>query len=378
MKERLASVLTSLTAKYVAVFVLLVAVPAVAVGVYTLSSSYNREKADLIRLQQEKAKSVAEAVDRTLTGIADRLGGIHLAGLSQSQGDLVLRPLGLADPNINYVEYVDRHGRLDDGLDLSRSPVFRIARREGVFFGSRPYDTQTGYYMTVAAAENYGKGVLIEDLSASGEFEDLIGGARLGRSGYAYAVDRAGVPVAVPRQDQEIMRKLGVGSLKSLTHLPQVAKALESGSGVGSSTGESFRNEKVLSVWATVPSTGWKVFVEQPESVAFAAVRGTLWRTALLIGAFVLAAVALSILVARRFVRPIKRMRVAAARIGAGAYDERIELEPRRGMAVRSTARSRCHIRNTRRGSTQLAAASSSNPCRSTCDRTISAHWPRI
>ena len=226
----------------------------------------------------------------------------------------------------------------DDGLDLSRFPAFRIARREGVFFGSRPYDTQTGYYMTVAAAENYGKGVVIEDLSASGEFEDLIGGTRLGRSGYAYAVDRAGVPVAVPRQDQEIMRKLGVGSLKSLTHLPQVAKALESGSGVGSSTGESFRNQKVLSVWATVPSTGWKVFVEQPESVAFAAVRGTLWRTALLIGAFVLAAVALSILVARRFVRPIKRMRVAAARIGAGAYDERIELEPRRGMAVRSTA----------------------------------------
>ena len=112
MKERLASVLTSLTAKYVAVFVLLVAVPAVAVGVYTLSSSYNREKADLIRLQQEKAKSVAEAIDRTLTGIADRLGAIHLAGLSQSQGDLVLRPLGLADPNINYVAYVDRHGRL--------------------------------------------------------------------------------------------------------------------------------------------------------------------------------------------------------------------------------------------------------------------------
>ena len=64
MKERLASVLTSLTAKYVAVFVLLVAVPAIGISVYTLSSSYNREKADLIRLQQEKAKSVAEAVDR--------------------------------------------------------------------------------------------------------------------------------------------------------------------------------------------------------------------------------------------------------------------------------------------------------------------------
>ena len=98
-----------------------------------------------------------------------------------------------------------------------------------------------------------------------------------------------------------------------------------------------------MSVWATVPSTGWKVFVEQPESVAFAAVRGTLWRTALLIGAFVLAAVALSILVARRLVRPIKRMRLAAARIGAGAYDERIELDRVERWPFAALPRSRCH-----------------------------------
>ena len=45
----------------------------------------------------------------------------------------------------------------------------------------------------------------------------------------------------------------------------------------------------------------------------------------LLIAAFVLAAVALSILLARRLVRPIKRLQVAAEAIGAGAYDERIE-----------------------------------------------------
>src|SRR5262249_2776859 len=95
VKARLSTVLTSLTAKYVAVFVLLVAVPAVAVGVYTLSSSYNREKADLIRLQQEKAKSVADSVDRTFAGIAARLSSFHLAGASQSKIDTILGSLPL-------------------------------------------------------------------------------------------------------------------------------------------------------------------------------------------------------------------------------------------------------------------------------------------
>ena len=87
------------------------------------------------------------------------------------------------------------------------------------------------------------------------------------------------------------------------------------------------RRDKVLAAWATVPATGWKVFVEQPESAAFAPLSAKIWKTALLIAAFVAAAVALSILLARRLVRPIKRLQVAAEAIGAGAYDERIELD---------------------------------------------------
>ena len=85
----------------------------------------------------------------------------------------------------------------------------------------------------------------------------------------------------------------------------------------------------MLSTWATVGPVGWKVFVEQPESAAFAPVRGKIWRTALLLAAFLAAGVGLSVLLARRLVRPMKQMRTAAARIGAGAYDERIELRRR-------------------------------------------------
>ena len=85
----------------------------------------------------------------------------------------------------------------------------------------------------------------------------------------------------------------------------------------------------MLSTWATVGPVGWKVFVEQPESAAFAPVRGKIWRTALLLAAFLAAGVGLSVLLARRLVRPVKQIRTAAARIGAGAYDERIELRRR-------------------------------------------------
>ena len=91
-----------------------------------------------------------------------------------------------------------------------------------------------------------------------------------------------------------------------------MTRALAS-SQTGSTVGRNFRGEKVLSTWATVEPVGWKVFVEQPESAAFAPVRGKIWRTALLLAAFLAVAVGLSVVLARHLVRPIKQMRTAAA-----------------------------------------------------------------
>ena len=149
--------------------------------------------------------------------------------------------------------------------------------------------------------------------------QDLVRQTRLGTSGYVYAVDAKGLPIAHPNSAAFTHRSLA---------FPQVTRALASSS-TGSTVGRNFRGQKVLSTWATVGPVGWKVFVEQPESAAFAPVHGKIWRTALLLAAFLAAGIGLSVLLARRLVRPIKQMRTSAARIGAGAYDERIELRRR-------------------------------------------------
>jgi signal transduction histidine kinase len=166
-----------------------------------------------------------------------------------------------------------------------------------------------------------------EVLDAGGEFRFLIVGTHLGRSGYAYAVDANGRPVAHP--NPRVQQLYALGRLENLTSLSQVSAALASTSPTGSATARNFSGTKVLSAWATVPSTGWKVFVEQPESEVFAPLRGTIWRTVYLLLAFVAAAILLSILLARRLVRPIRRMQLAATAIGGGAYEERITLDRR-------------------------------------------------
>ena len=61
--ERVGRWLSSLSAKYIAVCALLVAVPVICTSVYLLHSSYRDNKRALVRLQQEKARSVAVTIE---------------------------------------------------------------------------------------------------------------------------------------------------------------------------------------------------------------------------------------------------------------------------------------------------------------------------
>ena len=359
MKEKLVRWLNSLTAKYVAVFVLLVAVPAIGISWYLLDSSYNDNKRALINQQRAQAQAIAGRIDQTLQDVLDRLGSVHGKGAKPEQVRTSLRPLILSALTPLMAFYMN--GRGTDVASVgaralhvvrlgeeTTSPLPTLSRAEfeqaqnGDFVsGVRPYiDSSTNQSIPmfyVATVENYGFGVVGEALAGRSTFGSLLSNARLGH-GYAYAVAENGRTLDYPARlfetgTDELTDKSS--QLPRTLSLPQVEDALHSSEPVGSATGENLKGTRVLSAWAVVPTARWKVFVEQPESAAFAPLRGKIWKTALLIAAFVAAAVALSILVARRLVRPIKRMRLAAARIGAGAYDERIELDPRRTVTFR-------------------------------------------
>jgi signal transduction histidine kinase len=338
VSERVARWLSSLSAKYIAVFALLVAAPVIGTSVYLLYSSYQDNKRALTRLQQEKAESVAVTINQYFDDLTKRMTTTSARYLSFTALGSVLKPL--LDGNAADAFYIDSSGQktlasAGGGLTLVKGNFLHDrsveqARAAGVYFGPvyapRLLSNPRARLMEVMVAESHnpsggqaaGDGVVGATIDL-GVIQALVRQARLGTSAYVYAVDTKGVPIAHPNTSAFTRRSLA---------LPQVTKALASSS-TGSTVGRDLRGEKVLSTWATVKPVGWKVFAEQPESAAFAPVRGKIWRTALLLAAFLAAGIGLSVLLARRLVRPIKQMRTAAARIGSGAYDERIEL--RRG-----------------------------------------------
>jgi signal transduction histidine kinase len=336
VSEPVARRLWSLSAKYIAAFALLVAVPVICTSVYLLNSSYQDNKRALTRLQQEKAKSVSVTIDQYFKDVIARMRSVQGQYLSSTAQGAQLAPLLETDATAAF--YIDGAGRktlATGGGDLRRprgnfshQPNVEQARATGVYYGPtyapRTLSNPGARVMEIVVREGRrgdyrpNSGFVGETLDLSA-IQDLVRRTRLGTSGYAYAVDAQGAPIAYPNASAFRHRSLP---------FPQVTKALASSS-TGSTVGRNFRGQRVLSTWATVAPVGWKVFVEQPESAVFAPVRGKIWRTALLLAAFLAAGIALSVLLARRLVRPVKQMRTAAARIGAGAYDERIELRRR-------------------------------------------------
>jgi signal transduction histidine kinase len=85
----------------------------------------------------------------------------------------------------------------------------------------------------------------------------------------------------------------------------------------------------VLSAFQIVKRVNWRVFVEEPSSEAFAPLESAIWRTSFLLVAFLLIAVTTSVLLARKLVRPIQSIQSAAAKIGSGALNQRIDVPSR-------------------------------------------------
>jgi signal transduction histidine kinase len=326
--------------KYTAVVVTLVAAAIVSVGLTELYFSYKDSRRALTRVERDKASAAAASIEQQMRDILRQLEAVAQPTVGRGHAGLVERNqdfLRLIDrePLVSRLTYLDASGRervrtspfeldrLDDGVDRSRSAAFVRARAAKRFLGPVYFLRGSQPHMTVAVGElGTGGGVVAADIDLS-FVREVLDRARIGSVGYAYAVDSRGELVSHPDINLVLQHT-------SFAGLPQVRKALDapaSGARDAVTTGRSQSGTKVLSAYRPIASLGWRVFVEDPSSEALAPLEAAIWRTALLLVAFLLLAGATGVLLARRLVRPIESIQAAAAKIGSGALDQRIEVE---------------------------------------------------
>ena len=322
--------------KYTAVVVTLVGAAIVSVGLTELYFSYQDSKRTLTRFERNKASTAATVIEQEVQDILRQLEGVAPPTDAKGRGGLTERKqdfhrLTGREELVSQLSYLDSNGkeqvrvnplevdRTGTGADFSRKPEFTRARADERYFGPVYFQNGSQPHMTISVAELApGRGVVVAeiDLSFLGQ---VLERARVGTAGYAYVVDSGGELVAHPNTDLVLRHT-------SFSSLPQVRAALDgSGPAAAATTGHDQDGTEVLSAYQTIESLDWRVFVEEPLSEVFAPLESAIWRTALLLVAFLLLAIATSVLLARRLVRPIESIQAAAAKIGSGALDQRIE-----------------------------------------------------
>jgi signal transduction histidine kinase len=325
--------------RYAAVVVTLVAAAVVSVGLTELYFSYQDSKKAVTRVERDKAQSAAASIEQLvqdillqLEAVAQPTAATGAAGLRQRNEDF--HRLLDREASISRLTYVDAAGkeqvrssplevdRIGRGVDLSRSPKFVVARAEQRYFGPVYFVNGSRPHVTIAVAERApGHGVVVSEIDLR-SVRQVVERARIGTAGYAYIVDSRGELVTHP----DISLVLRHTSFASL---PQVRAALRAPTMApvdAATIGRDQDGTKVLSAFQTVESVNWRVFVEEPLSEAFAPLESAIWRTVLLLVAFLILAIATSVLLARRLVQPIESIQAAAAKIGSGALDQRIEI----------------------------------------------------
>ena len=346
--------------KYVAVVLTLVGGVLIVSSLADLYFSYQEAKRALVRVEHEKAAAAAAEIERSVKEIERHVRAAALQvsvddSAATSGRDISRYREGLAEalveqreidylrllrsvPAITDIRHLDVAGKeqmlvsrfaLDvtgSGEDFSASPAFTEARKGNkTYYGAVYFQNDSEPHMSISIPSgDYAVEVTVAEISLRSVW-DVVSQIRVGRGGYAYAVDASGHLIAHPDVSL-VMQKRDVSNLLQFRR----ARANPNGqddADVAITIDKGISGYDVLAAHAPISLLGWLVFIERPAADALAPLREPVIRSAIIIALGLGLAVLASVLLARRMVAPIRALQEGAARIGAGDLDHRIHID---------------------------------------------------
>ncbi|MGH7073387.1 MAG: cache domain-containing protein [Stellaceae bacterium] len=322
--------------KYFAVLFVAVVVPLLIGELSSAWFSYRDERAAMSLRLKAEAKTAAAKSEAFLDNIRNQLEWTvemsWAAGSEQRHRLDVLRML-LRAPAVTDVTEVDGKGIerlrisrvypdvIDSGIDHSHDRAFLGARARRVWYGPVTLHDGSEPYMKIAVAGNRPSvGITIADINLK-LIWDVISAIHIGRTGDAFILDSTGGLIAHPDLNL-VLRGNDPASMAVLRRLRAATRAANGNAAIA----RDLEGRTVLVATAAIPGPGWTAYVEEPVAEAFAPIRAALWRTGFLLLAGAAFAALLAFGLARRMVGPIRLLEEGAARIGAGQFDQQIEI----------------------------------------------------
>ena len=325
--------------KYVVLFAGLVSGALLTSGLVEIYFSFQENKTALVAIQREKALGAAARIGQFIREIEGQVRwasqppiGVSLTP-EQRRFDY-LRLLRQVQA-ITEVSQLDAAGReqlrvsrlamdvVGSQADLSQDPRFVEAKAGRTYFGPVYFRKESEPYMTIAIAGRGDAGVTTAEVNLKFIW-DVVSELRVGKAGYAYVVDARGQLVAHP-DISLVLQKTDLSPLAQVQAARGRGARPEEG-GEEAAIARDRAGRQVLTASASIAPLQWWVFVEQPLGEAFAPLYASVVRTAVLIVLGVALSVVASLVLARRMVTPIRALQQGAARLGAGALDQRLDI----------------------------------------------------
>ncbi|MEJ7805071.1 MAG: ATP-binding protein [Telluria sp.] len=212
----------------------------------------------------------------------------------------------------------DREGSCaEPALAADEIALLGKARQHQLAYGPVQFRDGSEPSMTIAMTARGARGGALLATVDLRLIHATVTGIQIGKTGYAYIVDRDGHLIAHPDQIQ-VLRHLNLSSSAA------VSAARSTGPSHSTMLLRDFGGRYVLSATTTVPGPDWWVFAHQPAREAFSPIIASLWFTLSVIVVAMITALAASYFLAQRMARPILALREGAEKMGAGALHTRL------------------------------------------------------
>lgn len=303
--------------------------PLLAYGGVSMYSLRTGAQEAVVQGNLNVARQVSEQIDLYVTGSVKILKAVaadlQRTGLATWQQDRILKNYVLEFPEFRELTLLDENGRPGVSSRLGKPSVTvpngDSARIDGVLMSrfSVDDDLLPTAVLAIQLSDGQNQGWLVGRLNLE-ELWRMVDRIRVGTEGYASVVTAESQLLAHGDPDQ----KSRVARGDTMTDHPLIQLLNNRKTNQIASAEYSDDRGPVLGVAAKIPSLGWTVIVEQPQTEAFAIPFSLQRQLEIAIGLALLAMLAVGYFWGRSFINPILALTRGTRALAAGRLEERV------------------------------------------------------
>jgi signal transduction histidine kinase len=303
--------------------------PLLGYGAVSMYSLRTGAQETVVQGNLNVARQVSEQISLYVTGSVKILKAVaadlQQTGLAPWQKDRILKNYVLEFPEFKELTLIDESGRPTITSRLGKPSVMvpgsEVTRIDDVLISKFSVDSDLLPMadLAIRLKDVQSTGWLVGRLNLE-ELWRMVDRIRVGNNGYASVVTSEGQLLAHGNPAQ----KTRVARGDSMTAHPLVNLIKTKPSDGVASAEYSDEGGRFLGVAATIPSLGWTVLVEQPQSEAFAIPIALQTQLEIAIGLALLAMLAVGYFWGRSFINPILALTRGTRALAAGRLDERV------------------------------------------------------